>query len=264
MYKVAKIIYKCKTNKKQGRIYNDVLNMLTALFYNGQIREDFVVEEYEDKHVAHVTTIGLEALNEEYCNKDYKRIVEDYDVEIEFFPSAISEKICTCKTCSFYLIEYSIHIESSPILCGDCSRPVPLYKIPYFKKEVDHYTLITYRKMYDNIFTLWIDGLHDSFTKKQMTDYRSSLNKAGLKLRKELEKLTNIPVYFSLHNPLGCYYKFTFNNRNLKRCPSCKGKFSPIKHEYVDKICPKCKMAFATSAEDEGPVIIASNPNKTL
>ena len=80
-----------------------------------------------------------------------------------------------------------------------------------------------------------MESLSDRFTKRQIIDYNSQLNKRGLDIRAELERNVNKPVYYLLCNPIGGWFEFEKNNKNLTACPKCNGEFSKIDNAYADK-----------------------------
>ena len=62
----------------------------------------------------------------------------------------------------------------------------------------------------------------------------------------ELEKKVQKPVYYLLCNPIGGWFEFEKNNKELQVCPKCGGEFKVLKDSYVEKICDKCRLAFIT------------------
>ena len=67
--------------------------------------------------------------------------------------------------------------------------------------------------------------------------------------QEELENKVNAPVYYLLANPIGGYFEFEKNNKNLEKCPKCEGQFMKLKDSCVDKVCHKCRLAFITYEE---------------
>ena len=94
-----------------------------------------------------------------------------------------------------------------------------------------------------------MNSLSDRFTKRQITNHDSQLNKLGLDIVNELEKKVNKPVYLFIANPIGGYFEFEKNNKNLEYCPKCGGEFKHINNDYADKVCEKCRLAFITHEE---------------
>ena len=103
--------------------------------------------------------------------------------------------------------------------------------------------------MYKAVDTLWMDSLSDRFTKRQLVNHKSELNKRGMEIRAELERRIGKPVYYLLANPVGGWYELEKNNQKLEVCPKCGGELEDIENTYADKVCRKCRLAFVDPEE---------------
>lgn len=250
MYKIAKLIFKSILENKEDQKYS-LDNLLSMLYKNGQILKDWVVEEYDNYYEVRVITTDDDSLNEKYYNKYIKKKIANFVVSVEILTNdAYADDCCHCDTHSYYVIMNNPDDMSSPIICGDCGREIPLIRIPYLFNEEEHYSILSFQELYKSVDNIWMQGLSDRFSKKQIIDYKSALNKDGLEIRKELESKVNAPVYYLLANPIGGYFEFEKNNKNLEKCPKCEGQFMKLKDSCVDKVCTKCRLAFITHEED--------------
>lgn len=171
-------------------------------------------------------------------------------MEIEIIADdALVSDSCHCKEHSYYIISVFPDDMTSPIICGDCGREIPLIRIPYLFNEEEHYPILTFQSIYNSVDNLWMNSLSDRFSKRQIIDPKSQLNIRGLEIREELEKKTHKPVYLLISNPIGGLFEFVKNNKNLDNCPNCGGDFRFSKNSFVDKVCDKCRMAFITHDE---------------
>lgn len=247
MYKVAKIKLIPLLEDKE-KIIVSLVNLFGCLYKNGQILEEYIVEENEKEYIATVTTTDDDSLNACYYNEYILQEIKNFEFSYEIISSdafCMDTNSCHCKSPSYYIFDCGNNdIISSPIFCGDCGNEVPLYKIPYIENTKEHYCIQDYQRLYKGVYEIWIHSLKDRFSQHQITHYNSALNKRGIELSKELEEKLEKPVYSFINKPIGSYYQPKKNNKNLKKCPKCKGKFRFIENGYVDKVCDACRLAF--------------------
>ncbi len=249
MYKIAKLTIKSSIKNKSEAIdsLNDLFN---ALRTNGQILNNWIIEDHNDYYEARVTTTD-DSLDEKYYNQYVVDRLKNFQIDVQILADdAGSTDCCHCEEHSFYILGVNPDLISSPIICGDCGKEIPLIRIPYLYNEKEHYSILNFQSIYESVDNLWMNSLSDRFTKRQIIDHNSQLNKLGLDIIAELERKTGKPVYLLLANPIGGWYEFEKNNKNLDVCPKCGGKFRKIKNNYyVDKVCDKCRLAFVTLDE---------------
>ena len=249
MYKIAKITFK-PLNKGAEDILDSIENILSILYMNGQISEGWIVEQHDQGYIASVVTTDDDSLNAEYCNRYILKEITDFDIEINIVcDDPAADDSCHCVEHSYYILAIDPSLSSSPVICGDCGKEISLVRIPHLYKEEDHYSILNFQKIYTAVDRLWMDGLSDRFTKRQIVDYNSQLNKRGLEIRAELEAKIGKPVYYFLCNPIGGWYEFEKNNKNLECCPKCGGEFVKIDNPCADKVCHSCRLAFITREE---------------
>ena len=157
---------------------------------------------------------------------------------------AMASESCHCQEHSHLLLAIDPYQSCSPILCGDCGKEIPLIRIPYLYGEQEHLSILSFQKMYQAVDRLWMDSLSDRFTKRQIVDHSSSLNKRGMEICAELEKKVNTPAYYLLRNPIGGWFEFEKNNKKLETCPKCGGEFLSRNHAHGDTVCHTCRLAF--------------------
>ena len=246
MYKVAKIKVLSKIiDKEDSVIHLDCL--LSMLYKNGQILNNWIIEEYQDYLEVRVTTTDDDSLNSKYFNKYILKELENFTLDITILANdAGSTDCCHCLKHSYYILAINPDEASSPIICGDCGKEIPLIRIPYLFNEEEHYTILSFQQLYKSVDNLWMESLSDRFSKRQIINPNSQLNKLGLDIINELEKMVKKPVYLLVANPIGGYFEFEKNNKNLECCPKCSGKFKYVNNDYADKVCDKCRLAFIT------------------
>ena len=243
MYKIARITFKPIANDIED-IPDKVDEILAMLYKNGQIL-DWIIEDRAPIYIATVTTTDDDSLDPKYYNQYIRKEIADFDVETEIVcDEAMSSDCCHCAEHSYYIFAIYPDLASSPVICGDCGNEIPLTRIPYIYREEEHYSILNFQRMYKAVDTLWMDSLSDRFTKRQLVDHKSELNRRGMEIRAELEKKVGRPVYYLLANPIGGWYEYEKNNKHLEVCPKCGGNFDKIDNTCADKVCHNCRLAF--------------------
>ncbi len=245
MYKVAKIIVTSKLVDKDENI-DKLVSLLSMLYKNGQILDNWIIEDHDSYFEIRVTTTDDDSLSPKYYNRYIEKELEDFTLETTVLSNdACATDCCHCDEHSYYVIAINPYDSSSPVICGDCGKEIPLFRLPYLYNEEEHYSVLTFQSIYKSVDNLWMNSLSDRFTKRQITQHDSQLNKLGLDIRKELEDKVQKPVYLLIANPIGGWFEFEKNNKILDKCPKCGGEFKAIK-SYADKVCESCRLAFIT------------------
>lgn len=147
---------------------------------------------------------------------------------------------CECRRPSWFILFTNYVTIQPPLRCGRCFSPFPLYRIPKLASG-DYYEAICWQSNYQACDTLQMNcEVGERFGTKQMSDYDSSLTKEGLKVCREIERVTKKKVY---------YYLFRYNGKSHekeleKKCPNCGGDWLLKKslHKLFDFKCDKCRL----------------------
>jgi predicted nucleic acid-binding Zn ribbon protein len=159
-----------------------------------------------------------------------------------------------CKFPSCYVLFTHFNDETSPVCCGDCYLPIPLYRLPRerttsyklsdgtpFVDGGDYWHLLKWQSTYRHVDSLWMgSSAGEEFARRQMSDHRSALSEQGLLAAEILAERTGKPVYYYLLR----YGKSTVQNDLKRRCPSCGGEWL-LKQKYFnfcDFKCDKCHL----------------------
>ena len=199
---------------------------LCTLYRNGQIYSDFSLIKIEQhKYRVFVNVPNLESISEkynnEYVNRSYKHLVVQMK---EMGKNILYDATCDCEEVPSYILLCNSETgTSSPVICGKCGNEIPLYKVPYLFSQKEHFTLINYQNIYSSLHELYMQSFSNRFTKNQLLNHNSSLNKMAFEVREELENEIKKPVYL-------CLLRIFFDHKHgcekidSDKCPKCGKK----------------------------------------
>jgi len=251
--------YKITFTPKTYIDYNDdtiepIWNYLGCLYKNGQILKNYELVENKDGLWALITLPDGEALKPEnnniYVNKYLAAVKEHFNVSSEFLGRNMNhDESCSCQEPSWYMLYTDWMLSESPIVCGDCGKAVPLYKLPHILQSDEHYGVLGWQAAYKSTDILWTYCLSDRFTFRQMHDPKSQLSMDGISICKAFEEKIGKPFFYYLFN----------NERTKKMCPICDSDWKIYGEKtFVDYKCETCRLV-ADKTSKRG-VIVNTEP----
>jgi len=247
--------YRITFTPKLNIDYNDdtlepIWDYLGCLYKNGQILESYDLIEGQGCLWALVTLPDDEAIKAEnnnvYANKYHNAVQELFTVSLEPLGKNMGQdESCSCKEPSWYMLYTDWTLSESPVVCGDCGKAVPLYKMPHILDTDEHHGVLGWQGAYNSTDKLWIYCLSDRFTFRQMHDPQSRLSEDGMSICKAFEEKLGKPFFYYLFN----------NSRTNKKCPMCGADWK-IRGEktFVDYKCEKCRVV-ADKTSKQGVII---------
>lgn len=153
-----------------------------------------------------------------------------------------SADACTCESRSATILYTDFLSAESPLRCGDCFNPVPLYKIPHTCDYCDTYEdIIFWSRQYHAFDSIWMrSGGGEKFAYKQLSRPDSELSQEGRETCRRIEQKTGRPAYYYLM----CYYGKSLALERKRRCPGCGGAWllkKPWQNRF-DFRCQRCKL----------------------
>lgn len=227
----------------------EAVDSLTAcLRNNGQIlgREQPSVWEGNTLH-AHVLLPAADALaksrHNKYVARGFERLrkagVSKISIKIFDDPSE-SEEVHSHKASSYVLFTTYVML-ASPLKCGDCFEPLPLYTIPPTYDQSEYYDVLTWESDYQACDTLQMHcRTGERFALRQMGDPESSLSKQGRDICDRITRSTDTPTYYYLHRYVR---RTTLTREEERRCPVCGGDWRLTKRWHLfDFRCDRCRL----------------------
>lgn len=230
--------------------YALITDYYNTLSNNGQVISGY--EIYADDYSIYLAVVSPmeDSLSEKYSNNYvkewFRKIQEVFDVEFVCEGENMEySSSCQCCKPSWYLIYDRENEGESPLVCGDCMNPVPLYLVPYLFNDKEHLTILSWFNAKEAMDTLWIYGLWDKFTYREKVYHNSKLNREGRKISKELERVLKAPVYYYIRYICEPYDMDSscipecFTREFPEVCPICKSEWTT---ESKFNKCKKCRL----------------------
>ena len=147
------------------------------------------------------------------------------------------EDSCTCEAPSHYILFSECLWAASPIICGDCKCPVPLYKFPKTYDGTEYFDLLGWQKAYRACDRQFYEGIGERHGYKMMHDPNSLLSKEALQYC-SIEALPSIKgcsgrASFYSHAALRFLHKIA-GHRPGKLFASLTGRNTPCRHRFSE------------------------------
>lgn len=146
---------------------------------------------------------------------------------------------CDCPTPSTYVLSTNYLSLESPVRCGACFQPVPLYRLP--RTQHDEYAdIVSWQSDYQACDSLFMNSqVLERVTHREMSSVQSSLATMGRRICQRIEQHTRVPTYYALMKHLG-------RRRSMEQrrsCPSCGGQWAlPTPWHHFDFRCDPCRL----------------------
>jgi predicted nucleic acid-binding Zn ribbon protein len=152
---------------------------------------------------------------------------------------------CTCDKPNSYIL-FTTYIQvQSPARCGDCFKPIPLYRLPRFKNN-DFQEVISWADDYKSCDSLFMNSATgERFGYREMSQANNSLSKRGRAICAHFESGTGKAAYYYLHR----YYGHGRAAEEARKCPLCGGdwRLSTPWHLFDFK-CEQCRLVSSLSS----------------
>jgi predicted nucleic acid-binding Zn ribbon protein len=206
---------------------------------SGQVYENFHVVTEDGGYAVYVIMPGADALDLDFCTEEsveiIKKLAAIFSLKVEALGGSVScEDSCECEAPTWYMLYTDLATEESPVVCGDCGKPVPLYKLPAILDKEGQSNFLNWQDQFKALQKLDIYNYNPSFTAAEIYAPDSRINKMGRALCRALEKAKSVPVFYHLE----------VKKDAADRCPLCGREWSRTANEDVaGKLCTFCRIA---------------------
>jgi predicted nucleic acid-binding Zn ribbon protein len=226
----------------EAAITKTFLAYTVALELNGQILRrhksyTLVGDEYQLRVVAPEKTsfdIANENMNVTHTREAFEAA---YGAPIEWKYVGENRNVtgsCSCDHSDYYILKGNMKDTVSPVLCGNCGKSIPLYRLPRNYQREEYYDILEWQRAYNDLNDLFKQGLDERYAYDMLNKANSSLNVEGRRIAKSLNERTGVRVY---------YHMFKYYGKNKNECPICGEDWKNEDEEYnVGYICHRCKL----------------------
>jgi predicted nucleic acid-binding Zn ribbon protein len=246
--KVAELHFR-RTRKRTGEAAIDAIQSLLAAWRsNGQVLElAHPIARVADGYRVYVMIPERSALAARWRNeyvRDGIKSLERAGVappRIRVIgPEAAEGSEDRCEKRRTFILFTTFLAVHNPLRCGDCFRPVPLYRIPHTSGG-DYHDIVSWNSCYQACDTLQMGCTGgERFGMKELSRHDSHLARSGRAICGRIEAATKVPIY---------YYLYRYGGRTLERerarpCPSCGGRWLLPEpwHRLFDFRCKPCRL----------------------
>jgi predicted nucleic acid-binding Zn ribbon protein len=224
----------------------DLIHSLLAPWRkHGQVlSQDWAFVKKGNRYRTNVMIFDKDSLDAKYDNKYAQKARREFALQIKILgEDPFSADICHCKKSSFYILYTNYICLESPLRCGDCFGPLPLYEIPAMESKSGelHDQINSWRSHYQSCDSLQMGcSVGEKFGTREMSLHDSNLSQQGIAICTDITKATAISTY---------YYLYRYNSRSRaseikRKCPSCGGDWlldEPL-HDLFDFKCDRCRL----------------------
>lgn len=182
----------------------------------GQVYDNFQVIAEKDGFAVYIIMPGADSLDYKYCSPEtlesVKKLAAIFFLEIESLGTVVGcEDACTCESSLCYILATDVAMLESPVLCGNCEKPVPLCKLPGILDKEGQSQFLNWQDQYRALLQLDVANYAPAYTEKELRDPASRINKMGKKLCQALSNAKKLPVFYRLERQRG----------TMEVCPGC-------------------------------------------
>jgi predicted nucleic acid-binding Zn ribbon protein len=235
----------------EAELADGIHHLLACWLKNGQILDGWLTAEQEDGLLAFVSTPAEDSLLDTFANRYVRKLTErvtEYggppEVRLLGMESE-SRPACECKSSPAFVLFTTYLGRESPLRCGDCFNPVPLYRIPYIHDE-EYSEVLKWEADYKACDTLQMHiETGERFGERQMGRHDSSLSRRGRELCTSISSLTGRPTYYYVHK----FRARSSLEEDQRRCPDCGGEWKLGERWHLfDFKCDSCLLLSAIAS----------------
>lgn len=246
---IQELILENKTNIDDEKLVDEFLYLLSCYRKSGQLQSDNEASYFIDNSLkCNIATLEKNSLdkkfNSEWVKKQLDKIENLCSSKLQVKTIGKTFKnysgVCKCKKQDFLILFTHFLNNAGPIDCGNCFKPIPLYKLTELDQDLKQ-DVLRWEDDYKSCDRLQIHcRVGEKWAMKQMSDNQSQLSKVGIEICERIQTKTKIPTYYYLFN----YRKIKIEKDKKRLCPSCEGEWLLEKQisNIYDFKCDNCKL----------------------
>ncbi|HEY1011612.1 MAG TPA: DUF2310 family Zn-ribbon-containing protein [Herpetosiphonaceae bacterium] len=221
---VAELRYAWVGDASDEAVATAAKDLLHALRQNGQIcGREHPIARGAGWATATVLLLAPDALDPQHHNQYVRLYLDAAPLGAPAIrilgPDPGSAEPCACPRPGSYVLFTDYRSLESPIRCGDCFDPVPLYRLPS-TYHGEYYDIIRWMGDFQDCDSLQMGcRVLERAAMRQLGDAGSPLSRQGREICARLAGLAGVPVYYRLLRQSG---RSQAAERQL-RCPGCCG-----------------------------------------
>lgn len=236
-------------DEHEAKVVHIIHNFLGGLRGNGQIcGHEFPILTAAQGFFSFVLIPDTDALDPAHYNRYLKRFIQEFEklgVPAPTFTivgeDAEGADPCDCEQREWQMLFTTYAYLESPLRCGTCFGPIPLYRIPPTYDDAEYYDIRCWETDYQACDELQMgcQTLEKRAT-QELSRLHSSLSRQGLKICQKLTASSGIATYYYLYRSGGR----SVEREKARRCPSCRGEWllpGPL-HGKFDFKCDRCHL----------------------
>jgi len=147
---------------------------------------------------------------------------------------------CRCQHHESYILFTNYVSLESPLRCGTCFLPIPLYKIPP-TYDTEYYDIICWQSDHQCCDRLQMGcNTLERASIREMSRHDSSLSKRGRNISERITDSTGIPTYYYLYRGGSARSR---KQELARTCPVCNGEWRLDEPWHIfDFKCDRCHM----------------------
>ena len=251
---IQKLSIDIKTNTNKDDLIEQFGLLMAFYRGNGQTQGKIESQYIDNKRIiclpfTHEKNALDKKNNNFYVNRQSMKLEELCNSKLSYKTAGKTYKSyktpCKCKRSDFFILITDYISINSPLTCGTCFKPIPLYRLPVYYDH-GYMPILRWETNYISCDSLQMNcEVGENWALRQMQEIKSQLSKHGLEICRKSEELTSVPTFYYLHT-----YKNYEGDQLRWPCPGCTQKWNlkaELNNQYDFK-CDNCRIISTISS----------------